>query len=77
MIVILQQQISENAEPDAIIFFMKSETYFDDNWLLWCLRKDYNQTCSQQGQALTYKDDQFKLVKYNDLNWESGLGTSH
>lgn len=42
MIVILQQQISENAEPDAIIFFMKSETYFDDNWLLWCLRKDFN-----------------------------------
>ena len=33
MIVILQQQISENAEPDAIIFFMKSETYFDANWL--------------------------------------------
>ena len=43
MIVILQQQISENAEPDAIIFFMKSETYFDDNWLLWCLRKDKNE----------------------------------
>ena len=38
MIVILQQQISENAEPDAIIFFMKSETYFDDNWLLPCIR---------------------------------------
>ena len=34
MIVILQQQISENAEHDA----MKSEPYFDDNWLLWCLR---------------------------------------
>ena len=43
MIVILQQQISENAEPDAIIFFMKSETYFDDNWLLWCLRKVKNE----------------------------------
>ena len=43
MIVILQQQISENAEPDAVIFLMKSETYFDDNWLLWCLRKDKNE----------------------------------